>query len=331
MLCPCYETVIFGGGNGILYTTEKAKKRLPYITVIQTTFDSGGSAGDLRGHLGLPWALGDLRRGIEGLAGNVRPEAIEALGIRFKEVGSYFDGHSLGNIMMAGFLQAADGDLIKALDKMCAWYDVKGKVLPVSLDDSELRAFYTDGSVDVMEHVIDTRDDRRIIKRVELTREAALYEESRVAISKSKLIVFAPGSWRTSIEPILLVKGVKEAITSSEALVVLVTNIMSKRNEQMYEAGDFVRSLNHHLRRKIDVVICNNGQIPPDIEKKYREEEDSSPVSIDRKKVYQHATDVIIGDFVEVNKKGHIHHSEELAIVLESILYNSSCLLRLKG
>ena len=226
----------------------------------------------------------------------------------------------MGNLMLTAFADIC-GNPITAIDTMCKIFGVRGKVLPVSLDDAELCATLSDGSMVRGEGVIDTRspnDDRHIVS-VSLEPEANMYIGAYEAIVKANKIVFCPGDLYTSIIPNILVTGFRDAIANSKAKLVYVTNLMTKKAETHgFSASKFVSTLLDHLKRdQFDVVICNTQPISYEMQSRYTEEQ-AVPVRFDKIELGKLAKQVVTGNLAD--QTGTIlRHSAKVASFIAQI------------
>ena len=68
-----------------------------------------------------------------------------------------------------------------------------------------------------------------------------------------------------------------------------------------FKVSDHVRLLNQYLgKRKIDVVIANNGKIDDDMAKRYESLEQKDPVVLDKEETESLVDRVICDDYVTV-------------------------------
>jgi uncharacterized cofD-like protein len=74
------------------------------------------------------------------------------------------------------------------------------------------------------------------------------------------MIIIGPGSLYTSILPNILVGDLLDAIQSSRALKVFISNIATQLGEtDMYTSGDHIRTLEDLVGSYlVDVIICNS-------------------------------------------------------------------------
>ncbi len=293
------KVVTIGGGTGS-YVVLRGLKEFPLdITAIVSMFDSGGSSGVLRDEFGvLP--PGDVRRCLVALSVGERASILRDLfNYRFNG-GTSLNGHSFGNLLLVA-LGSIYGSDIEAIRKASELLDIKGKVLPVTLDKAELHAELYNGDTIVGETNIDIpkHDGQIRIKKVYLKPDAAVYEESAKAIREADVIVIGPGDLYTSIVPNLLVKGVPEALVASKGKMVLVSNLMTKWGEtNNLVASDIAKELlSYSGLKKFDYVICDNGEgIKHDVLMAYQKEK-KFPIKYDIELEQYAVNPVITGDF----------------------------------
>ena len=287
---------IGGGSSG--YTILRGLKQYPLdITAIVNMFDSGGSAGVLRDELGI-LPPGDVRRALAALADGKQATILrELFNFRFKEEGSV-NGHSFGNLFLAA-LASIYGSDIEAIRKASQILNLKGKVLPVSLDKSHIHATLEDGTKIVGETNIDIpkHDGSIPIKKIFLEPPAKIFDEAKQAILDADIIVIGPGDLYTSIIPNLLARGVPEALQKSKAKKVVVCNLMTKWGETHgFCASDMVKELLRYSGlKRFDYAICNTKAPSQKLIKAY-EKEKKYPMKCDAG-LSKCAKEVITGDF----------------------------------
>jgi uncharacterized cofD-like protein len=268
------RVVALGGGTGLPVLLRGLKtalfppgaRRAPAhdrerITGVVTVADDGGSSGRLRRAYGvLP--PGDIRSCL--LALSEGDPALEAIfSYRFNGNGaSGAGGHSLGNLIIAA-LQLMEGDFRRAVERAGGILKVRGRVLPATLERVTLGARFSDGSrIDGESRIAAAR---RSIRRVELApRGARALPEALEAIAAADVVALGPGSLYTSLIPVLLVRGIADAIARSGARVVLVMNLMTEPGEtDGCTAADVVVALRRHAPcLPIHDVLLNSAPIP---------------------------------------------------------------------
>ena len=262
--------VALGGGTGLPTLLRGLKQTMFHrlancasmrerLTAVVTMADDGGSSGRLREAYGvLP--PGDLRNCLLALSdGNPRLASLFAY--RFGG-GGELGGHNLGNLILTALSQM-EQDLLRAIEWAGEALDVRGRVLPASLEPITLGAAYEDGGLIEGESRIASAGRR--IEHVFLrpSRVRALPEAAR-AILDADMIVIAPGSLYTSILPILLIREIAEAIALSTAPVALVLNLMAEPGEtDGFTASDFVLAIRKHAPQvRVSDVLVNSVPIP---------------------------------------------------------------------
>ncbi|WAM31996.1 gluconeogenesis factor YvcK family protein [Caldicellulosiruptor naganoensis] len=314
--------VAIGGGTGLSTMLRGIKNLTANITAIVTVADDGGGSGKLREDLGM-LPPGDIRNCILALA-NTEEIMQNLLNYRFKE-GS-LKGQSFGNLFLAAMTGIA-GNFEKAVKLMSEVLAVRGKVLPVTLDNVNLCAELEDGSVVVGESKIPevVKEKRGKIKRVFIVpQDAKPYREVLEEIEKADVIIIGPGSLYTSIMPNLVFDEVVESIKKSKAKKIYIANIMTQPGEtDNYTLYDHIRAIENHCKGRIfDIVIVNNQPIPPDILKRY-EEDGAKPVYAD-KKTKESGYTLIEEALLSISNGLIRHNSAKLARVISNIIYGKN-------
>ena len=143
MLNKGAKVVAIGGGTGLSMLLRGMKKYTNNITAIVTVGDDGGSSGRLREEMGI-LPPGDIRNCIAALADDENL-ITELFQYRFKS-GEGLEGHSFGNLFLTA-LCSITGDMVRAVKESSNVLNIRGVVLPATLDDMKLVAEYEDGSI----------------------------------------------------------------------------------------------------------------------------------------------------------------------------------------
>ena len=295
-----YKIVAIGGGTGLSTLLRGLKAYDVDITAVVTVSDDGGSSGKLRKELGvLP--PGDIRNCLVALA-EEENLITKLFQYRFPRKGG-LSNHSFGNLFLTA-LTSVSGGFDKAILNASDVLAIKGKVLPVSLDNVKMKATLVDGVKVVGESKISK--SKSAIKTVEIEPKNAKVSQSVIdSISKADCVILGPGSLYTSVIVNLLFDGVLAAIKKSNAIKIYVSNIMT----QVGETSNFTLSnhidaiIQHSYPGILDAVFVNNGKIPKYIVERYAKQ-NSVPVKIDRLK-YKNIK-IIKKDFV--SKSQYAHH-----------------------
>jgi uncharacterized cofD-like protein len=266
-----------GGGTGLpvlLSGLKELGEEQPLdITAIVTVADSGGSTGVLRDAFKMP-AMGDIRKCMIALAAE---EAVltSVCEHRFDNPDG-FAGHSLGNLILSALYQIS-GSFNEAVRQACELLCLKGRVLPATARPVTLCAVYEDGGMACGESNI-PQPGRRI-QRVWLQAVPGGRSDGRPynppaapgvieALEGADGIVIAPGSLYTSLIPNLLVAGVPEAIRTSTAIKIYVTNLMTQPGEtEGFSAADHIGALLEYI--SIDVCVLNSSAVGMGVAERY--------------------------------------------------------------
>ena len=299
------KIVAIGGGTGLSMLLKGIKKYTNNITAVVTVGDDGGSSGRLREELGvLP--PGDIRNCIAALADD-EDLITELFQYRFKK-GEGIEGHSFGNLFLTA-LCAITGNMVKAVKESSNVLNIRGVVLPATLDDMKLAAEFEDGSIVKGESNIP--EEHKKIKRLFTEPEVCkALPEVITAIENADLIILGPGSLYTSVIPNLLVSGIVDAIVESTAKKIYVCNIMTQPGEtDDYSVASHVNALLTHAngRKIIDAVLVNNS-LPDNISEGYAKS-GSIPVRLDMENLAPTGVTVVSQKLIQENKEGLVRHS----------------------
>lgn len=308
------KVVVIGGGSG-LSVVLKGLKHFPIdITAIVSVSDSGGSSGILKKEFNIP-APGDLRNVMISLS-NVEPLIEEVFQYRFDR-NSSIGAHPLGNLLITAMTEIT-GDVQKAIKKLRKLFNIKGEILPATLEKIELVAEKESGSFIFGESDIPVLGER--IKRVFYDGDVNSPNENIEAIKKADLIVFSIGSLYTSIIPNLLLKNMQEALKNSKAQKIYICNAMGQMGEtENYSVADHIDSINRHVGfDMIDKVIVNSVKIEKEILNRYRKE-GSTLVKLDLNRLKEMRVKVIKAPLIKIDSEKRVRH---LAYKLAAVIYS---------
>lgn len=300
------KIVMIGGGKGLSNILSGLKEYTHNITSIVSTFDDGGSTGKIMEQMDtLP--PGDIRRSLIALSSS--DEYMEKmLSYRFKD--GAIDNHSLGNLMIAAMTDVMGG-FAPAIQAMSEIFNVKGKILPVTLDKAKLAAGLENGDIVIGEDNIRPRviESRTRIKQIFLKDAIATPASGVVeAIRDADVIVIGPGSLYTSVICNLLVEDVGKAIIQSKAKKIMIANLMNEPGETLgYTLAKHVNEVERYLGKHIlDYVLVNNGEITEDMILDFNQGT-STPVQVDLENIQNRALSVIEEDLV-ITAPNAIYH-----------------------
>ena len=299
------KVVAIGGGTGLSMLLRGIKKYTNNITAVVTVGDDGGSSGRLREDMGI-LPPGDIRNCIAALADD-DDLITELFQYRFK-TGEGLEGHSFGNLFLTA-LCAITGNMVKAVKESSNVLNIRGVVLPATLDDMKLAAEFTDGTIVKGESNIP--EVKKQIKRLFTEPEVChALPEVLEAIASADLIILGPGSLYTSVIPNLLVDGIVDAIMESSAKKIYVCNIMTQPGEtDGYSVASHLNALFAHANgRKIVDAILVNDSLPDNISEGYAKT-GSIPVRLDMENLAPTGVTVVSQKLIQENKQGLVRHS----------------------
>ncbi len=272
-----YKIVAIGGGTGLSTLLRGLKRSTSNLTAVVTVTDDGGSSGRLQKELGI-LPPGDIRNCLVALSDD---EALvtDLFQYRFLD-GEGLSGHSFGNLFLAA-MTSVTGNFDRAVKESSRVLNIKGRVLPATLETVRLCARFVDGTIVRGETNI-SQSHKPIAKLSLEPPHVQPLREVLDAIRDADAIVLGPGSLYTSILPNLLVSGVAQAVTESRAVKIYICNVMTQPGEtDDFTASSHVRTLLEQAGRRIcDYVVVNEQ--PPRLLLEAYAEEGQVPVASDR-------------------------------------------------
>ncbi len=213
------RVVALGGGHGLGRVMSALSPLGSRLTGIVTTTDNGGSTGRIRrSEGGIAW--GDTRNCLNQLI--TEPSVASAMfEYRFTGNGE-LAGHNLGNLMLKALdhlsirpIEAIN--LVRSLLKVDAWL-IPMSEHPVDLlaIDHEGHPVYGEVNIDQLAHM---PKDLLLSPHVHATKEAI------EAIGQADVILIGPGSFLTSLMPLLLLDDLTQALRRSSASMIYIGNL----------------------------------------------------------------------------------------------------------
>lgn len=311
------KIVVFGGGTGLSCLLSGLKLFPVDVTTVIAVSDNGSSTGVLKKELDIP-AVGDVGKVLISMA-NVDEDFTSLLRYRFSRDGSLYN-HPVRNIMLAALIDLK-GSLTEAARYMCTLLNVKGTVLPLTEEKVELVGETADKNREFFGQV-EVSNNIRSITRLNYDHDVHVSQEVVSRILDSDLIVFSPGSLYTSILPHLIAREVVEAVACAKAPIFYVCNFFTQPGEtDHYRVSDHLRVLNQYLgKRRVDIVLANNGAIDPAVTEVYLTRENKSAVELDREAVEALGARIIEDDLVCIEDGMLRHDAMKTAFLVFSYL-----------
>lgn len=238
------RVVALGGGHGLGRVMSSLSSLGSRLTGIVTTTDNGGSTGRIRrSEGGIAW--GDTRNCLNQLI--TEPSVASAMfEYRFSGNGE-LAGHNLGNLMLKA-LDHLSVRPLEAINLIRNLLKVDAALIPMSEQPVDLMAHdhegnHVYGEVNV-DQLTDMPQELMLSPHVNATREAM------EAIAQADLILIGPGSFLTSLMPLLLL-GSGRALRRSSASMIYIDNLgkelsvaaasLSLRDEAGADGGEIGR------------------------------------------------------------------------------------------
>lgn len=213
------RVVALGGGHGLGRVMSSLSSLGSRLTGIVTTTDNGGSTGRIRrSEGGIAW--GDMRNCLNQL---ITEQSVASAMFEYRFSGNgELAGHNLGNLMLKA-LDHLSVRPLEAINLIRNLLKVDAFLIPMSeqpLDlmalDSEGHAVYGEVNIDQLTQPV---QELMLFPSAQATREAVQ------AIAEADLILIGPGSFYTSLLPLLLPDNLAQALRRTPAPVVYIGNL----------------------------------------------------------------------------------------------------------
>jgi len=213
------RVVALGGGHGLGRVMSALAPLGSRLTGIVTTTDNGGSTGRIRrSEGGIAW--GDMRNCLNQLI--TEPSVASAMfEYRFAGNGE-LAGHNLGNLILKA-LDHLSVRPLEAINIIRNLLKVDAFLIPMSEQPVDLVAQDAEGNMVYGETAID--EMRQAPQTLMLHPAVNPTREALDAVAEADLILIGPGSFYTSLMPILLMEEMARALRRTPATLVFIGNL----------------------------------------------------------------------------------------------------------
>lgn len=259
------KIAVIGGGTGSFTLLSALKDHTSQIAALVNMADDGGSTGMLRDELGaLP--PGDVRQCLVALSRT--PQVRDLFDYRFEE-GS-LKGHAFGNLFLTA-LEKMTGNFAEGVELASEVLNIIGTVEPITLTNVKLAMRLGDGHEIHGEYEIAESNFTGEKPEFWLEPDATASPRALRAIETADMVVIAPGNLYGSLAPALVVPGVGEALASTEAFTVYVSNLVTKPGQaDGYQVHDFAAEIERLAGKQfLDAVLFNTERPDKELLGKY--------------------------------------------------------------
>lgn len=232
---PMIKIVTFGGGTGAPIVIQALLQAgFTDLSCICASMDSGGKTGFIRSdERDQVIAISDLLRNLLALiTSNNHQKNVRA----FTDLVSFIDGRqrNLGYTIYYALLEKYQNQFLQVQDHLENLLGVKfgGTAIPITTGSSNIYFQTRSGQIFRGEHELDKQSlSKNMIAHVWLDPVVPATPEALRAIETADYLIFCPGSLYGSILSNFLPLGVQEALATSKAHKIVITNLVSNRNQ----------------------------------------------------------------------------------------------------
>jgi len=254
------NVVVMGGGTGVSIVLKALRDFPVALCAIVSTMDDGSSSGRLLSQLGTLTAPGDIRSCLIALS-TADPMIQSLFSYRFTD--GDLKGHPVGNILLSA-AEKSSGSFEAGLELLQPLLQPKGDIIPVTLSRATLGVRHGEKKTEILgEHIIDDCKSLERPREYFLQPSAMLNPRAKLAIQHADVIIIGPGSFSTSLIPVLIVEGMREAIASSNAKIIFNANLTTTPGQSDGETIlDMLHEIEAYLPRPVDKIVYHNQPFP---------------------------------------------------------------------
>ena len=225
---------------------------------------------------------------------------------------------SIMNCLYAGAFLASNRNIEQATISIDRLFQLRGKVLPTSIEDKKLVAQRENGEIlyseaEIVElrsnvrveqiYLLDQSLDRSTFEILDNNEKRSYLERHhcyvgvsrgvRLALQRAEIIIYSAGTQHSSLYPTYMSAGLAESISDNHsALKVFITNIGADYETPSYKASDYILGAhrylnlsderNYSMEELFDVIFINQSHFKDDETYVEYDEEGFHEISIQR-------------------------------------------------
>jgi uncharacterized cofD-like protein len=258
------KIVTIGGGTGSPVVLKAlVNSGFSGISAICASMDSGGRTGIIRSdERDRVIAISDLLRNLLALISD-RQNHLEQVSA-FTGLAGFTDGRgrNLGYTLYYALLEKYSGNFLKVQHHLEQLLHIKfhGTAIPVTLQSANICFSTATGLQYCGEHELDRQSlSANIITDVWLDHKVSATPQALNALTNSTHIIYSPGSLYGSVIANFLPAGVTASLKPSKARKILITNLVSNRNQtHRFSPLNYWKLFTKYTRLKkpFDILVC---------------------------------------------------------------------------
>ncbi len=302
MLDKNIKIVAIGGGEGLASLLRSLKIFSNNVTAIVNVVDDEKNSSD-------NLSIQEIKKAMVALSS--KETALNDF-FTHRIMTGELRGRNAGNVFFESVSDMCDGNLSKTIDQISKMLDMRGSVVPATLDNVTIGAVLTDGSrVIGKKNIEETIEDKEVgIEKVFLVPERCTPAQDVIrSIKEADVIIIGPGSLFMGIIPTLLIKEISDTIRKSSATKIFISNIMTEKNQTKdYALVDYINMIHEHAGKGLfNHCIFSDSDIMPEYIRRYNRE-GADLIELDKQKLKDMKINVVVEDLATVDDKNGIRH-----------------------
>lgn len=258
------QIVTIGGGTGAPAVIKSLiKAGFSNISAVSAASDNGGRSGMVRtDERDQVISVGDLFKTLLALIPENKANSPQIKA--FTDLVNFTDGRNrnLGYSIYYALLEKYDGKFVAIQRHLEQLLNLKfvGTAIPVSLKPAHLQFVTQTGSRHFGEHELDrlAMSTDKVVS-ISLDRPVKATIQAQNAIKQATHIIYCPGSVYGSVLSNFLPQGIIQALRQSHSQKILITNLVSDRNQtHQISLLEYLGLFKKYSRLKnpVDIIIC---------------------------------------------------------------------------
>lgn len=301
MLDKNIKIVAIGGGEGLASLLRSLKIFSNNVTAIVNVVDDEKNTDNM--------SIQEIKKAMIALSS--KETALQDF-FTHRIMSGDLRGRNAGNVFFESMNDMCDGNLSKTIDEISKILDMRGSVIPATLDNVTIGAVLTNGARVVgKKNIEEVVEEKQVgIEKIFLVPERCSPAQDVIrSIKEADVIIIGPGSLYMGIIPTLLIREISDTIRKSSATKIFISNIMTEKNQTRdYALSDYINMIHEHAGKGLfNHCIFSDSDIMPEYIRRYNRE-GADFIELDRQKLKDMKLNIVVEDLAIVDERNGIRH-----------------------
>ncbi len=302
MLDKNIKIVAIGGGEGLVALLKALKIFSNNVTAVVSVVDDEKNSSD-------NLSIQEIKKAMVALSS--KETALYDF-FTHRIMSGELRGRNAGNVFFETLNDMCDNNLSRTVEHASKMLDMRGSVIPATLDNVTIGAVLTDGSRVIGKKNIEEKiEEKNVgIEKIFLVPERCAPAPDVIrSVKEADVIIIGPGSLYMGIIPTLLIKEISDTIRKSSATKIFVSNIMTEKHQTVdYALSDYINMIHEHAGKGLfNHCIFSDSDIMPEYIRRYNRE-GADLIELDKNKLKDMKLNITVADLAMVDDRNGIRH-----------------------